>query len=354
MDVVWKLFGDGFQENEEIDPSYNDPVLNHISYYEEWSESREEIEEKMNGALGIMEQRVGERKLDIKLDLEDPSDRDEIKGLAMDLASLSPGEREKVAQLAKAVDRYENQLKNREIKKIEKKAKKGRLTKEDRAKLQALLPVQNKGIKLDPAIGKPVYGNEGQVENRQPPVADADQNRDDADEQGAFLEETNGYNREKARDYAYQWWNKRNNDEYGYYSQVNGGCYDCWYDCTNFVSQAMKAGGLVEWKDDPWWYYSDDKPSYAWGVSNSLYKHLEERAQPARSLSELNIGDVVNADLDGDGDIDHSAIITNIRYGQIFVTQHSVDRRDFPLSYWFFAGYDVYGWKLGTADNQPR
>ncbi len=31
--------------------------------------------------------------------------------------------------------------------------------------------------------------------------------------------EANGYNRAKAVEYAYKWWNKRNNEEYGYYSR---------------------------------------------------------------------------------------------------------------------------------------
>ncbi|WP_240511920.1 amidase domain-containing protein [Paludifilum halophilum] len=194
--------------------------------------------------------------------------------------------------------------------------------------------------------------NQNGDDNQQDP--DENQDEEQSPEEDRSMVEKNGYDREKARDYAYKWWNKRNNEEYGYYSRAMGGCYDCWYDCTNFVSQAISKGGLVQWKSDPWWYYSDEKPSYAWGVANSLYKHMDQRAEPAKSVSELKVGDVVNGDLNGDGDIDHTAIITKIENGQIYVTQHTTDRKDAPLNAWFAAGYDVYGWKMGTADNQPR
>ncbi|PTM57980.1 amidase domain-containing protein [Desmospora activa] len=167
------------------------------------------------------------------------------------------------------------------------------------------------------------------------------------------MKEANGYDRAKARDYAYQWWNSRNNEQYGFYSRERD-CVDCWYDCTNFTSQAMVAGGLVQWKSDPWWYYSDTKPSYAWGLANSQYKHLQQRAEPANSLSELKVGDIVHADINGDGHINHSAIITKIELGQIYVTQHTTDRKDAPLSTWFWNGYNVFGWKMGTADNTSR
>ena len=155
----------------------------------------------------------------------------------------------------------------------------------------------------------------------------------------------------KARDYAYKWWNKRNNEQYGYYSRVMGGCYDCWYDCTNFVSQAIKEGGIKEQRTGgTYWYYSDEKPAYAWGVANSFYKHFKTRAKQVRNLFDLEVGDVVNADFDHDGDIEHSAIVTKVTPFDVYVTQHTSDKKDAPLSAWFMAGYDVYGWKMQTAN----
>src|SRR5690606_8475839 len=124
--------------------------------------------------------------------------------------------------------------------------------------------------------------------------------------------EANGYDRAKAVEYAYMWWNKRNNEEYGYYSRSMGGCYNCWYDCTNFVSQVIKTGGIKErkgrydWYD--YWFYSDEKPSLTWGLAHSFYKHMKliRQAQNAEWPSELQVGDIISVDFEGDGDINHS------------------------------------------------
>ncbi|SHE77326.1 Putative amidase domain-containing protein [Seinonella peptonophila] len=161
----------------------------------------------------------------------------------------------------------------------------------------------------------------------------------------------NGYDANKAKDYAYQWWNKRNNEKYGYFSKVSGGCYDCWYDCTNFVSQAIQVGGIKEQRTGgSYWYYSDKKPSYSWSVANSFFNYFKGRAQQTRQYGMLEIGDVINADFDHDGDIDHSAIVTRVDHSGVYVTQHTTDKKDSPLINWFNAGYDIYGWKMKTAN----
>ncbi|SFS82635.1 amidase domain-containing protein [Marininema halotolerans] len=166
--------------------------------------------------------------------------------------------------------------------------------------------------------------------------------------------ESNGYNRTKAVEYAYKWWNKRNNAKYGYYSKANGGCYDCWYDCTNFISQVLKEGGFKEkkgrydWYD--YWFYSDKKPSLTWGVAHSLFKHMKyvRKAEQATRPSDLEVGDIVNADFEKDGRIDHSVVITKIKHGIIYATYHTSDNKDKPINDWFRL-YNVYGWKMGTA-----
>lgn len=168
---------------------------------------------------------------------------------------------------------------------------------------------------------------------------------------GGNQQQNSSYDPIKARDYAYKWWNKRNNEQYGYYSRVMGGCYDCWYDCTNFVSQAIKEGGIKEQRTGgTYWYYSDEKPSYSWGVANSFYKHFKTRAKEVRNLFDLEVGDVVNADFDHDGDIEHAAIVTKVTPYEVYITQHTYDRKDAKLSAWFNAGYNVYGWKMKTAN----
>lgn len=431
-----------------------------LSYYANYSVSKEEIKRDHQEAIRISEDRIKKKKLDIKPDLDDPKYRDFIKGMATDLTSYSKEERDKIIQYARDVDRYEDQEKNKRINELEKKLAAGeKLTGAELAELRDLLPNKKGNLPMTlertPKSGKeevkgspetvkgsepksqPKQGTdqkEGEGSSSQPAPADGsgqgtnpeqpatpqqpatdDQQNATGGNQGettapnqnngepnqgtadreqsapgqpgtapsgeapgstAPNEQGNGneggtvqpqpgndenkgtapssslipYDRQAARDYAYQWWNKRNNEQYGYYSRVSGGCYSCWYDCTDFASQVMKAGGLVEWKNTNYWYYSDKKPSYSWGVANSLYKHLKFRAKPVLSMFDLKIGDVVQADLDGDGDIDHSAVVTKVTPTEVYITQHTTDKKDNPLSLWILYGFKVYGWDIQSAN----
>lgn len=429
-------------------------IGNKFSYYTNYSVSKEEIKRKHQDAIQIAQDRIKQKKLDIKLDLDNPQYRDFIKGMATDLASYTKEEREKIIQFAKDVDRYEDRQKNKRINELEEKLNAGKkLTGAELAELRNLLPNKDgmvpmtlkrssksgkKEVKGSPESVKGFEPNsqpqkgtdqqEGQGNSTQPVPADGtgkgtnseqpateDQQKttegnqgeaatpdrkDGKPEQGtadwgqsasvqpgtgttgeasdstAPNEQGNNeggstvqprpsndqnegtvpssglipYNRQAALDYAYQWWNKRNNEQYGYYSRVSGGCYSCWYDCTDFVSQVLKAGGLVEWKNTNYWYYSDKKPSYSWGLANSLYKHLKFRAKPVQSMFDLKVGDVVQADLDGDGDIDHSAVVTKVTPYEVYVTQHTTDKKDNPLSLWILYGFKVYGWDIQSAN----
>ncbi|MFD1408726.1 amidase domain-containing protein [Kroppenstedtia eburnea] len=184
----------------------------------------------------------------------------------------------------------------------------------------------------------------------QPP---AEQPKDD---QNKLETEKNGYNRKKAVDYAYKWWNKRNNAEYGYYSRVNGGCAACWYDCTNFVSQVIKTGGIKEkvgrydWYD--YWFYNDKQPGLSWAVAHSFYKHMDEVRKPQKAdyVSQLKAGDIISVDFEGDGSIDHSVVVTKIKNGRIYATYHTSDNKDKDVTDWL-TEYKVYAFKMETVKN---
>ncbi|MEW9032606.1 MAG: amidase domain-containing protein [Planifilum fimeticola] len=168
--------------------------------------------------------------------------------------------------------------------------------------------------------------------------------------------EANGYNRAKAVEYAYKWWNKRNNEEYGFYSRERGGCYDCWYDCTNFVSQVIKNGGIKErvgkYNLYDYWFYNDDRPALTWSLAHSFYLHMKNvrHAQNATWPSDLQVGDIISVDFEGDGQINHSVVITKIQNGQIFATYHSSDNKDKNITDWLLH-YDVFAWKMETVKN---
>lgn len=102
-------------------------------------------------------------------------------------------------------------------------------------------------------------------------------------------------------------------------------------DCTNFVSQILRAGG---WKDtktrvstqDSSWYYTNGKTySQTWSTSHGLRNRLKNgyekgATQLSRSFmgiggsylnSKVDIGDIVFADWGGDGRFDHAMSVVS-------------------------------------------
>lgn len=332
----------------------NKKLLRKVNYYEKTDKKKPEMEKTVQSVINKVAKK---NKVKVTFDINDQKFRDTLTAAATDIQSLTPEETKAVTEYVKKVDAYENELKNKNIKNLEQRLKMGvALSENDKQALEALTPIE-KGQKLEWTSDMSGSGKSQQPKTPQqpqqpqlPPQNPQQPTKDKPDTQVPKTE--NGYNPIAARDYAYQWWNKRNNAEYSYYSRVSGGCENCWPDCTNFVSQAIKAGGIEERRDGTYWYYSDEKPSYAWGVANSFYKHFKDRAEQVKNWRELSVGDVVNIDFDRDGDIEHSAIVTRVGPFDVYVTQHTTDKKDTPISPWLRAGYDVYGWKMSTANQK--
>ena len=116
-------------------------------------------------------------------------------------------------------------------------------------------------------------------------------------------------------------------------------------DCTNFISQCLLAGGapMIFNSSHPWWYkkantvsVKDDTWSIPWAVAHSLYWSLKINQQSKTSGIKgleiydtrlLELGDLMF--LEGDnGNIFHAAIITDFRYSQPLVSQHSFEALD--------------------------
>jgi len=126
-------------------------------------------------------------------------------------------------------------------------------------------------------------------------------------------------------------------------------------DCTNFVSQCLRAGGWVDrWgtygnrADSQLWFFDSSKKqgSYSWGeVLNFLqFASYSGRAYQISNSSDLDVGDVVTFKWNGDKFTSHAAIVTRRDAdGTIYLCQHSEDRyekrlRDYPQNasayYW--------------------
>ncbi|MET9547117.1 amidase domain-containing protein [Streptomyces sp. NPDC006627] len=103
-------------------------------------------------------------------------------------------------------------------------------------------------------------------------------------------------------------------------------------DCTNFVSQALKAGG---WKSVPgsaydyrnWWYESASQSTSWVGVNEWAWFTLSNRrAANLANVYQLDVGDVLQMDFDKNGSKDHTMIVTYRDWrGMPYLTYHSTD-----------------------------
>jgi hypothetical protein len=116
-------------------------------------------------------------------------------------------------------------------------------------------------------------------------------------------------------------------------------------DCTNFVSQALRAGGwqlrdgvnpanLDNWHYDLW---GPRGPSYSWSRAPSLYSFARRsgRGRPLDNIWNARLGDILFPDWDPngrpDGKIDHAMIVSSY-HNQPYISQHSSHRQNIPLS----------------------
>ena len=174
------------------------------------------------------------------------------------------------------------------------------------------------------------------------------------------------YNRVAAVQYARTWWNSKN-PNYPAFSD----------DCTNFISQCLRAGGAPMtgapnrakgwWITDGWkggrvagGYHTKETWSYSWAVANSFRANLENSksgltATRVSSPSELEIGDVICYDFEGDGVVNHTTIVTSMRDGVPYIHAHTIasaDRHyDYTNSYAYTPQTIYYYYKINDVFN---
>lgn len=145
----------------------------------------------------------------------------------------------------------------------------------------------------------------------------------DADEQAA--KSTSGtFSRQAAADYAVTWWDSRNPS----YRSFDA-------DCTNFISQAMYAGGWTHVSGlylnaSAWWYNSLNQ-SRSW--INVDYWHdfacvHSGRTTKLTNPKSLYVGEVLQVDFTNNSSKDHSMIVTTKSSNDIFLTYHTNDTLD--------------------------
>ena len=129
--------------------------------------------------------------------------------------------------------------------------------------------------------------------------------------------------------YAEKWAFSVNPDFYDF-SELGG-------DCTNFVSQCLYAGGAVmNYTPDLGWYYislSDRAAAWTGVEFFARFMFTNKSAGPFGeqvALREVQIGDVIQ--LGTDSGFYHSLLVTGMENGKPYVTAHTYDVYNVPLS----------------------
>ncbi|MFJ3222563.1 amidase domain-containing protein [Streptomyces sp. NPDC086783] len=135
-----------------------------------------------------------------------------------------------------------------------------------------------------------------------------------------------GYDYKAMAAYAEKYW-KTYNTAYPDFNGAGAGG-----DCTNFVSQSLKAGG---WKHVPgyvydytkWFGNADIQSDSFVGVNEfSWFSLNSKRATSLANVYQMDIGDVLQVDFDKDGSKDHTMIVSyRSSQGVPYVTYHSTN-----------------------------
>ncbi|MFD0870866.1 Putative amidase domain [Chlamydia abortus] len=150
------------------------------------------------------------------------------------------------------------------------------------------------------------------------------------------------YDRAQAVRYADMWWDSYNPEYLAF--DVN---------CTNYVSQCLFAGGApmnyTGKRESGWWYRGksgkQENWSFSWAVSNSLQQHLHSSKAGLRGIrvaspKQLQLGDVICYDWDGNGRFQHTTIVTAFSAdGSPLVNAQTVNSKH---RYWDYR--DSYAW----------
>ena len=159
------------------------------------------------------------------------------------------------------------------------------------------------------------------------------------------------YNRSAAVAYAHKWALKRN-PAYFNFTGVGG-------DCTNFISQCLRAGGApMNYTHDVGWYYnSPTDRAAAWTGVEYLYNFLTGPHKPGPHATlipaaELQAGDIVQICFHPDH-FSHGAIVVRNDgkvgdFQDIYVAAHSIDSDYRPLS-----SYDGLAYRFLRIEVRP-
>lgn len=113
-------------------------------------------------------------------------------------------------------------------------------------------------------------------------------------------------------------------------------------DCTNFVSQAMLAGGWRQvsypWIDyqssSSWWYGGVPTSSWTWSSAEDFYRMTKAlgRTTTARYVSDLRVGDLLQYKSNGATNMTHSMVVTSKSGTTVYLSYHTTNTKNKPFS----------------------
>jgi hypothetical protein len=109
------------------------------------------------------------------------------------------------------------------------------------------------------------------------------------------------------------------------------------HDCTNFISQAMYAGGWTMVDGDRTsngaWWYGWFTQSYTWAGAHNWYFFARGsgRTSYLSNVWYMLLADVLQMDFTRDGRIDHTMIVTVVGISDLYLTYHSTDTKNRSL-----------------------
>ncbi len=128
--------------------------------------------------------------------------------------------------------------------------------------------------------------------------------------------------------YAVKYWDNYNS---AYRSFAGSGG-----DCTNFISQVLHEGGwafkLGLWFDDSNWWYSELNQTRSWAGAENWSHFAPQRTTYLSNIWQMSIADILQLDFDKDGIMDHSMVLTKKTSTEIYMTYHTSDTLNRPLS----------------------
>lgn len=111
-------------------------------------------------------------------------------------------------------------------------------------------------------------------------------------------------------------------------------------DCTNFVSQCLHAGGIaMNFAKNGWYYLNLNNRSPAWtGVEEFWNFGIKNKGAglklTPRRINELEIADIIQ--LGNGNEFYHTLLVTEVKNGKIFVSAHTRNAFNVPLSDYAF------------------